>query len=119
LQEHRIGSLQGNSKNYYRSCKICSIKDLSSRARRFGELHFRSSKTKNGAFRMWLDSKELNKVTIKDPYPLTWIGELFDLLQESSYYSKIDLGSRYHQPRVRDEDVSQTAIRTRYGHYEF
>ncbi|GJZ33535.1 putative reverse transcriptase domain-containing protein [Tanacetum coccineum] len=52
-------------------------------------------------------------------YPLSRIDDLFDQLQGSSVYSKIDLRSGYHQLRVRDEDIPKTAFRTRYGHYEF
>ncbi|KAJ0607231.1 putative nucleotidyltransferase, Ribonuclease H [Helianthus annuus] len=76
-------------------------------------------KKKDGTFRMCIDYRELNKVTVKNRYPLPRIDDLFDQLQGSSYYSKIDLRSGYHQLRVRDEDVSKTAFRTRYGHYEF
>ncbi|GKF84612.1 hypothetical protein Tco_0249510, partial [Tanacetum coccineum] len=63
--------------------------------------------------------EELNKLTVKNRYPLPRIDDLFDQLQESSVYSKIDLRSGYHQLRVREEDISKTAFRTRYGHYEF
>ncbi|KAJ0927040.1 putative nucleotidyltransferase, Ribonuclease H [Helianthus annuus] len=76
-------------------------------------------KKKDGTFRMCIDYRKLNKVTVKNRYPLPRIDDLFDQLQGSSYYSKIDLRSGYHQLRVRDEDVSKTAFRTRYGHYEF
>ncbi|KAJ0848625.1 putative nucleotidyltransferase, Ribonuclease H [Helianthus annuus] len=76
-------------------------------------------KKKDGTFRMCIDYRELNKVTVKNRYPLPRIDDLFDQLQGSSYYSKIDLRSGYHQLRVRDEDVSKTAFRTRCGHYEF
>ncbi|KAJ0830306.1 putative nucleotidyltransferase, Ribonuclease H [Helianthus annuus] len=76
-------------------------------------------KKKDGTFRMCIDYRELNKVTVKNRYPLPRIDDLFDQLQGSCYYSKIDLRSGYHQLRVRDEDVSKTAFRTRYGHYEF
>ena len=59
------------------------------------------------------------KVTIKNKYPLPRIDDLFDQLQGSSFFSKIDLRSGYHQLRVRDGDVPKTAFHTRYGHYEF
>ncbi|GKA80670.1 putative reverse transcriptase domain-containing protein [Tanacetum coccineum] len=62
---------------------------------------------------------ELNKLTVKNHYPLPRIDDLFDQLQGSSVYSKIDLRSGYHQLRVREEDIPNTAFRTRYGHYEF
>ncbi|KAJ0555993.1 putative nucleotidyltransferase, Ribonuclease H [Helianthus annuus] len=76
-------------------------------------------KKKDGTFRMCIDYRELNNVIVKNRYPLPRVDDLFDQLQGSSYYSKIDLRSGYHQLRVRDEDVSKTAFRIRYGHYEF
>ncbi|GJT31857.1 putative reverse transcriptase domain-containing protein [Tanacetum coccineum] len=76
-------------------------------------------KKKDGSFRMCVDYRELNKLTVKNRYPLPRIDDLFDQLQGSSVYSKIDLRSGYHQLRVREEDISKTAFRTRYGHYEF
>ncbi|GJR29634.1 putative reverse transcriptase domain-containing protein [Tanacetum coccineum] len=76
-------------------------------------------KKKNGSFRMCIDYRELNKLTVKNRYPLLRIDDLFDQLQGSSVYSKIDLRFGYHQFRVRDEDIPKTAFRTRYGHYEF
>ncbi|GJX94016.1 putative reverse transcriptase domain-containing protein [Tanacetum coccineum] len=76
-------------------------------------------KKKNGSFRMRIDYRKLNKLTVKNRYPLPRIDDLFDQLQGSSVYSKIDLRSGYHQLRVRDEDIPKTAFRTRYGHYEF
>ncbi|GJZ64625.1 putative reverse transcriptase domain-containing protein [Tanacetum coccineum] len=76
-------------------------------------------KKKDGSFRMCIDYKELNKLTVKNRYPLPRIDDLFDQLQGSSVYSKIDLRLGYHQLRVRDEDIPKTAFRTRYGHYEF
>ncbi|GJU26509.1 putative reverse transcriptase domain-containing protein [Tanacetum coccineum] len=63
--------------------------------------------------------RELNKLTVKNRYPLSRIDDLFDQLQESSVYSKIDLRSGFHQLRVRKEDIPKTAFRTRYSHYEF
>ncbi|GJR90500.1 putative reverse transcriptase domain-containing protein [Tanacetum coccineum] len=62
---------------------------------------------------------ELNKLTVKNCYPLPRIDDLFDQLQGSSVYSKINLSSGYHQLRVREEDILKPAFRTRYGHYEF
>ncbi|GJS97452.1 putative reverse transcriptase domain-containing protein [Tanacetum coccineum] len=76
-------------------------------------------KKKDGSFRMCIDYRELNKLTVKNRYPLPRIDDLFDQLQGSSVYSKIDLRSGYHQLRVREEDIPKMAFRTRYGHYEF
>ncbi|GJT69009.1 putative reverse transcriptase domain-containing protein [Tanacetum coccineum] len=67
---------------------------------------------------MCIDYRELNKLTVKNRYPLPRIDDLFDQLQGSSVYSKIDLRSGYHQLRVREEDIPKTTFRTRYGHYE-
>nr|GEV84448.1 putative reverse transcriptase domain-containing protein [Tanacetum cinerariifolium] len=76
-------------------------------------------KKKDGSFRMCIDYRELNKLIVKNRYPLPRIDDLFDQLQGSSVYSNIDLRSGYHQLRVREQDVPKTAFRTRYGHYEF
>ncbi|GJR48454.1 putative reverse transcriptase domain-containing protein [Tanacetum coccineum] len=76
-------------------------------------------KKKDGSFRMCIDYRELNKLTMKNRYPLPRIDDLFDQIQGSSVYSKIDLRSGYQQPRVCEEDIPKTAFRTHYGHYEF
>ncbi|GJW11203.1 putative reverse transcriptase domain-containing protein [Tanacetum coccineum] len=75
-------------------------------------------KKKDGSFRMCIDYHELNKLTVKNQYPLPRIDDLFDQLQGSRVYSKIDLISGYHQLRVREEDILKTAFRTCYGHYD-
>ena len=74
---------------------------------------------KYGSLRLCIDYRQLNRVTIRNQYPLPRIDELFDQLQGSRVYSKIDLRSGYHQLRVQESDVLKTAFRTRYGPYEF
>ncbi|KAJ9539354.1 hypothetical protein OSB04_032087 [Centaurea solstitialis] len=76
-------------------------------------------KKMDGSLRMCIDYRELNKVTIKNRYPLPRIDDLFDQLQGAAWFSKIDLRSGYHQLKVKEADVSKTAFRTRYGHFEF
>lgn len=68
---------------------------------------------------MCIDYRELNKLTIKNRYPLPRIDDLFDQLKGTHVFSKIDLRSGYHQLKVRKEDIPKIAFRTRYGHYEF
>nr|GEW36924.1 hypothetical protein [Tanacetum cinerariifolium] len=76
-------------------------------------------KKKDGSFRMCIDCRELNKLTVKNHYPLPRIDDLFDQLQGLSVYSKIDMRSRYHQLHIKEEDIIITSFKTRYGHLEF
>nr|GEY68106.1 putative reverse transcriptase domain-containing protein [Tanacetum cinerariifolium] len=76
-------------------------------------------KKKDGSFRMYIDYRELNKLTVKNRYSLPWIDDLFNQLQGSSVYSNMDMRSGYHQLRVQEEDIPKTPFKTRYGHYEF
>ncbi|GJW89615.1 putative reverse transcriptase domain-containing protein [Tanacetum coccineum] len=76
-------------------------------------------KKKDGSFRMCINYRELNRLTIKNRYPFPRNDDLFDQLQGSRYFTKIDLRSGYHQLRVHKNDIPKTAFRTRYGHFEF
>ena len=76
-------------------------------------------KKKDGTLWMCIDYRQINKVTVKNKYPLSIIEDLFDQLKGAGVFSKIDLRSGYYQLRVKDSDVPKTTFRTRYGHYEF
>ena len=76
-------------------------------------------KKKDGSSRLCVYYRQLNKMTIKNKYPLPRIDDLMDQLHESSMFSKIDLRSGYHQILVKADDVQKTAFRSRYGHYKY
>lgn len=76
-------------------------------------------KKKDGSMRLYVDYRQLNKVTIKKKYPLSRIDDLMDLLVGGSVFSKLDLHFGYHQIRVKSDDILKSAFRTRYGHYEY
>jgi len=74
---------------------------------------------KDGTMPLCIDYRELNRVTIKNKYPLPRLDDLFDQLKEATVFSKIDLRSGYHQLKVKEADIPKTVIRMPYGHYEF
>ena len=77
------------------------------------------AKKKDKTLRLCIDYRQLNRVTIKNRYPLPRIDDLFDQLRGARVYSKIDLRTSYHQLRVRETDILKTTFRTRYWHFEF
>ena len=76
-------------------------------------------KKNDGTMHLCINYRQLNKITIKNKYPLPRIDDLFDQLQGTSVFSKIDLRSDYHQLKIKESDLPKTAFRTRYDHYEF
>jgi hypothetical protein len=80
---------------------------------------FLFARKKYVTLRFCIDFKQLNKVIIKNKYPLPRIDYLFDQLKDENIFSKIDLRLGYHQVRIKEEYISKTSFRTRYGHYEF
>ena len=77
------------------------------------------AKKKDRTLRLCIDYRQLNRVSIKNQYPLPRINDLFDQLRGARVYSKIDLRTGYHQLRVRETGILKTTFRTRYGHFEF
>ena len=77
------------------------------------------AKKKDKTLRLCIDYRQLNRVMIKNRYPLPRIDDLFDQLRGARVYSKIDLHTGYHQLRLREADIPKNGFRTRYGHFEF
>ena len=77
------------------------------------------AKKRDKTLRLCIDYRQLNKVMIKNRYPLPRINDLFDQLRGERVYSKLDIRTGYHQLRVRDTDIPKAAFRTHYGHFEF
>nr|GEV05590.1 hypothetical protein [Tanacetum cinerariifolium] len=107
----------------WRSCRDISknskTKVSFNKVRRLGERRYCSLRKKDGTFRMCIDYRELNKLTVKNHYPLPRNDDLFDQLQRSQLFSKIDFRFGYPQLRVHEDDIPKTTFRTRYGQFKF
>ena len=76
-------------------------------------------KKKDGSLRLCIDYRDLNRATVKNRYPVTRIDDLFDQMKGAVIFSMINLQSRYHQLRIKEDDIPKTAFRTRFRHYKF
>jgi hypothetical protein len=76
-------------------------------------------KNKDGTLRIFMEFRKLNRVIVKNKYPLPRIDDLFDQLNNQKIFSKIDLRSGYHKVRIKEENIIKNTFKTRYGHYEF
>ena len=76
-------------------------------------------KKHDGSLRLCIDYRALNKLMVKNKYPIPWIDDLFDQLGKARWFSKLDLHSGYYQVRVKEEDIEKTACVTRYGSFEY
>ena len=76
-------------------------------------------KKQDGSLRLCVDYRALNKVTVRNKYPIPLIADLFDQLSGARYFTKLDLHSGYHQVRIAEGDEHKTACVTRYGAFEF
>jgi hypothetical protein len=74
---------------------------------------------KDGSLRLCVDYQGLNKVLVKNQYPLPLISEILDRVSSAQYFSKIDVQDAYYRIRIKEGDEWKTAFRTRYGHYEY
>ena len=132
-ERHKIELEPGHSPPF-RPIYRLSYKELAELRKQLNELHVQGhispSKSPYGApilfvskadgtLRMCVDYRALNKITIKNRYPLPRTDDLLDQLHGAKIFSKIDLRSGYHQVRIAECDVEKTAFRTRYGHFEF